>query len=58
MVLEFLRTGVAAVLVLDRLGPDSPRHATDDGVLGIEAVGEEEGQTGREVIDGEADTVY
>ena len=51
VVLELLRAVVGAVAQLHRLGPDAPRHAADHGVLGVDAVGEEERQVGREVVD-------
>ena len=49
---SFWRPLAGAVLVPHRHRPDAPRHPTDDGVLGVHPVGEEEGQARREIVDG------
>ena len=51
MVLQLLRPLVGAVLLLHRDRPDAAGDATDDGVLRVHAVGEEERQVRREVVD-------
>ena len=51
MVLQLLRALAGAVLVAHRHRPDPAGHAADHGVLGVHAVGEEERQVGREVVD-------
>ena len=51
VVLELLAALVGAVLVAHGDGPDAPGHAAEDGVLGIQAVGEEKGEVGGEVVD-------
>ena len=51
MVLELLAALVGAVAVPHRHRPDPPRDAPDHRVLGVHAVGEEERQVRREVVD-------
>ena len=49
--LELLAALVGAVAVAHRHRPDAPRDATEHRVLGVHAVGEEERQVRREVVD-------
>ena len=51
VVLQLLRALVGAVLLLHRDRPDAAGDAADDGVLRVHAVGEEERQVRREVVD-------
>ena len=51
VVLQLLRSLVGAVALLHGDGPDAPGHPTEHGVLGVHAVGEEEGEVGCEVVD-------
>ncbi len=51
MVLELLAALVRAVSVLHRHGPDAARDAADHRVLRVHAVGKEERQVRREVVD-------
>ena len=51
MVLELLRPLVGAVAVPHRDRPDAPGHPAEHRVLGVHAVGEEERQVRREVVD-------
>ena len=51
MVLEFLAAVVGAVFLPHGDRPDAPGHAADDRVFGIQAVGEEVGEVGGEVVD-------
>ena len=49
--LSFCDALVRAVALAHRDGPDPPRDAADDRVLGVHAVAEEERQVRREVVD-------
>ncbi len=51
VVLQLLRALVGAVAVAHRDRPDPPGDPADHGVLGVHAVGEEERQVRREVVD-------
>ena len=51
VVLQLLRPLSRAVPFLHRHGPDPPRDPADDGVLRVQAVGEEERQVRGEVVD-------
>src|SRR5688572_1358767 len=51
VVLELLAPVVARVDVANGDGPYAPRDASEDRVLGIEPVAEEERQVGRDVVD-------
>ena len=54
VILEHLTARSGLIALAHGACPDATRHAPDDRVLRIHAVGEEEGQVGREVIDGHA----
>ena len=51
VVLQLLRALVGAVAVAHGDGPDAAGDPAEHGVLGVHAVGEEERQVGREVVD-------
>src|SRR4029078_11642629 len=51
VVLQLLRLFVGPVPLLHRDRPDPAGHPADHGVLRVHAVGEEEGQVRREVVD-------
>ena len=51
MVLQLLGALAGTVAVPHGGGPDPPGDPADHGVLGVHAVGEEERQVGREVVD-------
>ena len=51
VVLQHLRARTRAVALAHRARPYSPRNAADDRVFGVHAVGEEEAQIRRELID-------
>src|SRR3546814_3198329 len=51
VVLHHLAARRGAVALAHGAGPDAAGDAADDGVLGVHAVGEEERQVGREVVD-------
>lgn len=51
VVLHHLAAFVAAIALAHGARPDAAGHAADDGVLRVHAVGEEEAQVGREVVD-------
>src|SRR3546814_3140507 len=51
VVLHHLAARRCAVALAHGAGPDAAGDAADDGVLRVHAVGEEERQVGREVVD-------
>ncbi len=51
VVLEHLRAGIGPVFVAQGFSPNAACHTADDGILGIDAVAEEERQVGPELVD-------
>jgi hypothetical protein len=51
VVFEHLAALIGTILLLHGLGPDAPRHATDDRIFGVDAVAEEEAEVGPEGVD-------